>query len=176
MSASRSRDEALKRYCLDANEKVLQIAAEKVLEQDADVDHLLFQLGWSETRRNKGARSNGAGRSTPAVADRRSESPSAGAGSNSGNDGDGKDLTAEDVIRAVLPEAFHEVDPRINEPENFFTGLPEDCDPHIAPCCLPVPKEEIVGVLGRKGRLRIHRSDCQEIHPDEIRCADRQAP
>ena len=157
-------DEALKRYGLEANEKVLEIAAKKVLEQDAGVDHLLFQLGWSEAQRNKGAHRNGAGRSTFAIADGRSENPSAGAGSNSGNEGDGKDLTAEDVIRAVLPEAFHEVDPRITEPENFFTGLPEDCDPHIAPCCLPIPKEEIVGVMGKKGRLRIHRSDCQEIH------------
>ena len=156
-------DEALKSHGTEANEELLKIAAENVLHEGGDVDQLLLQLGWSERRRSLGADGGGPNHALGNSAEGQGAKVSGSAGVIRRIDEGGRHLTGADVVRAVLPEAFHEVDPKITEPSNFFIGLPEDCDPQIAPCCLPVPKEEIVGVNDRKVGLRIHRSGCGEV-------------
>ena len=156
-------DEALKSYGREANEKVLKIAAESVLDTDGNVEQLLLQLGRSERRRSLNAHEGHDGHS-PDLEGENGQALRAGVprtGTVAGSDE--PDLTAEEFVRAVLPETFLKVDPKVTEPENFFTGLPDDSDPHIAPCCLPIPREEIVGVARKNGRLRVHRVDCKEI-------------
>ena len=150
----RIADEALKAYGREASEEVLKIAAANVFKEGGDVDQLLLMLGRSERRRS----------TSPVPANIRQARASAeNAGKSPKRATAGVELTGEDVVRAVLPETFLKVDPKVTEPENFFIGLPDNSDPHIAPCCLPVPKEDVIGVVRPSGRLRVHRADCREI-------------
>ncbi len=150
-------DEALKSYGREASPEVLKIAAANVLEEGGSVDQLLLRLGRSESLKRSRQQSASEAIGDAAAVARSSRRAAASKGAK--DDG----ITGEDVVRAVLPETFMKVDPRITEPENFFVGLPENSDPHIAPCCLPVPQEEIVGVVRKSGRLRVHRAGCSEI-------------
>ncbi len=154
--------EALKEYGREASDSVLKIAAEKVLAEGGDVEQLLLQLGRSAEERERAIHEPGrvtAGRSSARAPDRH-DGPAVGE-SRRGT-GVAAGLTGEDLVKAILPETYLRVDPEVTSPENFF-NLPDGMTPHIAPCCLPVPREEVVGVLEGDGRLLVHRRNCENF-------------
>ncbi len=151
--------EALKQYGEEASDSVLKIAADKVLKEGGDVEQLLLQLGRSAEERERAIHEPDRG----GVAGR-SSVPNRQTGTAAGESGRGATgLTGEDLVKAILPEPFHAVDPEVTDPVNFFVKLPDGLMPHIAPCCLPVPKEEVVGVCEGDGQLLVHRTECDNI-------------
>ena len=37
-------------------------------------------------------------------------------------------------------------------------------DPRIANCCLPLPNDEIIGIVNEEGNVEIHRKSCNELY------------
>ncbi len=73
-----------------------------------------------------------------------------------------EDELVEDVKKKVIKKD--------KESDNdILVGEEDNIKTHIASCCLPVPKDEIVGYITKTNGISIHRISCQNINHEDDR-------